>query len=94
MPSAEVPFLKDYHYKSSFSKKNESAEAGYYRVLLNKGNIGVELTATPRVGIHRYHFQEKDRVHVVLDLAHRDPVIASSIEIVFINDTSPTFAAA
>jgi predicted alpha-1,2-mannosidase len=82
MPSAEVPFLKNYHYKSPFSKKNEFAEPGYYKVLLDKGNIEVELTATPRVGIHKYQFPEQDRVHVVLDLAHRDPVIASSLEII------------
>lgn len=82
MPSVEVPFLGNYHYKSGFSKKNEKAEAGYYSVLLDKGNIQVELTATQRVGIHKYQFPDQDRVHVVLDLAHRDPVLASSIEIV------------
>ena len=43
---------------SKFSNDNESATAGYYRVLLKDYNIHVELTATERCGIQRYTFPE------------------------------------
>ena len=43
---------------SKFSHDNESATAGYYRVLLKDYNIHVELTATERCGIQRYTFPE------------------------------------
>lgn len=45
---------------SSFSHNDESASAGYYRVLLKDYNINVELTATERCGIQRYIFPEAE----------------------------------
>ena len=45
---------------SSFSHNDESASAGYYRVLLKDYNINVELTATERCGIQRYTFPEAE----------------------------------
>lgn len=45
---------------SSFSHNDESASAGYYRVLLKDYNIHVELTATERCGIQRYTFPEAE----------------------------------
>ena len=45
---------------SSFSHNDESASAGYYRVLLKDYNINVELTATERCGIQRYTFPESE----------------------------------
>ena len=43
---------------SKFSHDDESATAGYYRILLKDYNIHVELTATERCGIQRYTFPE------------------------------------
>ena len=45
---------------SSFLHNDESASAGYYRVLLKDYNINVELTATERCGIQRYTFPEAE----------------------------------
>ena len=45
---------------SSFSHNDESASAGYYRVLLKDYNINVELTATERCGLQRYTFPEAE----------------------------------
>lgn len=45
---------------SSFSHNDESASAGYYRILLKDYNINVELTATERCGIQRYTFPEAE----------------------------------
>ena len=54
-------------YKSSFEHSNETAQAGYYKVLLDRGAIGVELTTSQRVGYHKYTYK-KDVQSVVLDL--------------------------
>ena len=50
-----------------FSHDDESATAGYYRVLLKDYNIHVELTATERCGIQRYTFPEA-RAAIFLNL--------------------------
>lgn len=55
-------------YRSRFSHQNEKAAAGYYQVKLNDYNILAELTATPRVGVHRYTFPKSDQAHIILDL--------------------------
>src|SRR5688572_18452201 len=49
MPLSEAPSLKNETYASGFSHDNEKAEAGYYKVKLDKHKIQVELTVTPRV---------------------------------------------
>ncbi len=51
----------------SFAKADESASPGRYAVTLADG-IGVELTATARVGLHRYSFPAGSPAAVVLDL--------------------------
>ena len=55
-------------YRSSFSHTNEIAQAGYYKVLLDESNITAELTASTRVGMHRYTFPASDQSHIILDL--------------------------
>lgn len=55
-------------YRSRFSHQNEKAEAGYYKVKLDDYNILAELTATTRVGVHRYTFPKSDQAHIILDL--------------------------
>jgi predicted alpha-1,2-mannosidase len=55
-------------YRSRFSHQNETAEAGYYKVKLDDHNILAELTATSRVGVHRYTFPKSDQAHIILDL--------------------------
>lgn len=55
-------------YRSHFSHKNEQAEPGYYSVLLEDYDIQAELTATTRVGMHRYSFPEGKEKHIIFDL--------------------------
>jgi predicted alpha-1,2-mannosidase len=69
-------------YSSKFSHTNEKAEAGYYSLKLDNSNTVAELTASPRVGMHRYTFSSKDQNWILLDLVHRDEVIDSKLEIV------------
>ncbi len=55
-------------FRSAYSHANETAEAAYYKVLLDDHNILAELTATTRVGFHQYTFPASDQAHVILDL--------------------------
>ncbi|MBP1673832.1 MAG: hypothetical protein H6Q25_1647 [Bacteroidetes bacterium] len=68
-------------YSSSFSHNNEFAAPGYYRVLLDKNNIKVELTTATRVAMHKYTFPKNNEPKgFVIDLKHRDLVINSAIK--------------
>jgi predicted alpha-1,2-mannosidase len=69
-------------YASTFSHEREKAEAGFYRVHLDEGNILAEMTATTRVGLHRYTFPANSEANVILDLTHRDKVLDSNLKIV------------
>ena len=42
----------------AFRKSTESAHAGWYGVTLDDHGVDVELTTTPRVGVHRYRLQD------------------------------------
>ncbi|EGR9012810.1 TPA: GH92 family glycosyl hydrolase [Vibrio parahaemolyticus] len=55
---------------NSFDKANEEASAGYYKTKLNQGQIEVELSATKRVGLHKYTFTEGADRNVKFDLGH------------------------
>lgn len=57
-------------YASLYSHDKESARPGYYCVELLDYDIRVELTATERVGIHRYCFPKTSKGRVIVDLAH------------------------
>src|SRR4051812_2180388 len=55
-------------YRSRFSHANEHAEPGYYSVFLQDSGVQAELTASERVGVHRYRFSAGAKRHVLLDL--------------------------
>ena len=86
MPITGDPKLKNTEYSSGFQKKNESASPGYYKTKLDKYDIGVELTATLRAGMHRYNFPTTDKANVIVDLQHRDEVLDSWIEVINDNE--------
>ena len=67
-------------YKSKFSHDKEIAEPGYYKVHLDDTNIDVELTVSRRSGIHKYSFNETQQDYIILDLEHRDQLLAHQIE--------------
>jgi predicted alpha-1,2-mannosidase len=69
-------------YSSKYSHKNESASAGYYSVKLLDDNIDVELTATTRVGFHKYIFNTAGTANIILDLTHRDKLLQGEIKII------------
>lgn len=57
-------------YRSRYSHANEIAVANYYKVKLDDYNITAELTASQRVGFHRYTFNSSEEAHILLDLMH------------------------
>jgi len=69
-------------YASKFSHANEIATPGYYSVKLDDDGIFAEMTATERVGFHRYTFPKTDKANIVLDLKWRDKVLDSGFSIV------------
>ena len=57
-------------FYSTFSHESEKASPGYYKVNLEDYNIKAELTASDRVGFHKYTFPESQDAHILLDLVY------------------------
>lgn len=73
-------------YASNFSHSYETASPGYYSVKLLKYGIKAELTATKRVGIHRYSYPAMQNQNIIIDLNHRDEVLDAYIHFVNHNE--------
>jgi predicted alpha-1,2-mannosidase len=54
--------------KSRFSHNKEVVKLGYHKVYLEDSGVTAELTATCRVGLHRYTFPEAQEAHLLFDL--------------------------
>ena len=77
-------------YRSRFSHDSEKATVGYYSVMLSDYEIKAELTASERVGFHRYTFPESSETNIILDMVsgiynYDGKVVWSSIRVE--NDT-------
>ena len=61
-------------YKSAFSHDDEIIKPGYHKIVLRDYSITAELTATTRVGFHKYSFPKSDSSYILFDtgayLAH------------------------
>ncbi len=74
--TGDVPFLPGSEedpssgYRSAFSHESEQASPGYYRVRLDDHDILAEMTATPRVGFHRYTYPAGEKSGIMIDLGH------------------------
>jgi predicted alpha-1,2-mannosidase len=83
LPFVGKPYLENRDNAAPFRKDQEKAEAGYYSVLLKNEGIQAELTATTRVGVHRYTFPaNQQQAHILIDLRHRDEVLDASLKII------------
>ena len=60
----------DSGYRSRFSHQREKSVPGYYEVELDDYNVKVQLTATQRVGVHKYTFPKDGQGRIILDLNH------------------------
>ena len=57
-------------FYSLFSHDKEEASPGYYKVDLDSYDIKAELTASERVGFHKYTFPKSDNAHIILDMVY------------------------
>ena len=60
----------DEGYRSRFRHETEKAVPGYYEVMLDDYGIKAQMTATQRVGVHKYTFPKEKDGHLILDLVH------------------------
>jgi len=58
-------------YRSHFRHEQETAEPGYYSVLLDDYGIRAELTATERTALQRYTFAASDSSHILFNIGSR-----------------------
>jgi predicted alpha-1,2-mannosidase len=82
MPMAGKASFDPRVYSSKFKHEKELAKAGFYSVHLDDEDIDVELTSTARVGLHKYTFNKAGTYQIILDLTHRDKLLAGEIKIV------------
>lgn len=68
VPHPGVANMPGSGYHSGFSHDNEKAGPGYYSVFLDDYHISTELTATTRVGFHKYAYGGDDTLNIILDL--------------------------
>ncbi len=60
----------DEGYRSRFSHDTEVASPGYYEVMLDDYGVKAQLTATKRVGVHKYSFENPNDAHLLIDMQH------------------------
>ncbi len=65
------PEQGNYRPYSMFDHERESASPGYYQVDLLSSGIKAELTATERVGVHRYTFPKDEESKILIDLGYK-----------------------
>lgn len=68
-------------FMSPFDHASEEAQAGYYRVLLERYGILAELTAGERVGMIRYTFPPSPQVNVIFDIGQSNDGWNSLLEV-------------
>lgn len=80
-PKIDPGYTSEKGFGSKFSHENEEASPGYYKVHLDDNDIDVELTVSQRAGFHHYTFNEETgKKFILIDLDHRDRLIASDIK--------------
>ncbi|WP_320112234.1 GH92 family glycosyl hydrolase [Draconibacterium orientale] len=75
-----MPVSDDFNYEQSsnepypwsalYTHDDEQVSPGYYSITINKYNVQAELTATERVGFHRYNFHASGNSKLIIDLAY------------------------
>ena len=60
----------DNGYRSRFTHEKEKSMPGYYEVMLDDYNVKAQLTATQRVGVHKYTYPKGGDGRIILDLNH------------------------
>lgn len=67
--SADIPLAElKQGYASTFSHQTEQVSPGYHQLHLNRYHLDVELTATSRVGFHKYQYAKDQPQQVLFQL--------------------------
>lgn len=61
---------KPYDWQAKYTHADEVAEAGYYSIDIKRYNVKAELTATDRVGFHKYTYNDEGDSKVLVDLKY------------------------
>ena len=75
-------------YSSLYRKNKEFNSVGYYKVALERYNIDVELTASERVGFHRYTYPSSKKSRVIIDLGEGSADRPTETYLKKVNDTT------
>ena len=75
-------------YSSLYRKNKEFNSVGYYKVALERYNIDVELTASERVGFHRYTYPSSKKSRVIIDLGEGSADRPTETYLKRVNDTT------
>lgn len=57
-------------YRSAFSHNTEKCSPGYYEVMLDDYQVKAQLTATTRVGVHKYTYPKGNDCRIIMDMLH------------------------
>lgn len=68
--SPENKYSRDDLPVAKFSHAREAANPGYYQVMFDNYQLSAELTASRRVGMHRYRFSPGSKKNLLLDIGH------------------------
>ncbi len=63
-----TPEKQEDGYLAKYTHADETIKPGYYAVDIDRYKVKAELTATERVGIHRYQFEDASDAHVIVNL--------------------------
>lgn len=84
----EIPFTKGTRgWKSEFSHDKETAQAGYYSVMLDRYNIHAETTVAPHTGFLRVTYPENSDCRLIFNLSRRIGGKADFVRAEIISDT-------
>ena len=67
-------------YRSAFSHEEETAQPGYYSVLLKDYGIKAEMTATQRVAYQRFTFPANEKSHILFDIGNMQGESGPSVD--------------
>ncbi|WP_297091191.1 GH92 family glycosyl hydrolase [uncultured Draconibacterium sp.] len=59
-----------YPWQAKYTHTNEEVRPGYYKMHINKYNITSELTASERVGFHKYDYKATGNSKLIIDLSY------------------------
>ncbi len=59
-------------YATRYSHENEVVRPEYYSLILDRYNIKAELTATDRVGFHRYTYPKGKPTSILLEISVKE----------------------